>query len=79
MGVKCPECNKVYVPPRQVCEKDFTDIRDNWVELENTGTVTNFTVVRYDDKHLPAQGALRAGAGQARRGGYAHWRISWTA
>ena len=53
MGVKCPTCNKVYVPPRQVCEKDFTDIRENWVDLKNNGTVTNFTVVRYDDKHLP--------------------------
>lgn len=53
MGVKCPTCNTVYLPPRQVCDLDFTDIRDNWVELNNTGTVTNFTVVRYDDKHLP--------------------------
>jgi 3-keto-5-aminohexanoate cleavage enzyme len=53
MGVKCPTCNVVYLPPRQVCDKDFTDIRDKWVELSNTGVVTNFTVVRYDDKHLP--------------------------
>ena len=53
MGVKCPKCNKVYMPPRQTCEIDFTDIRDNWVDLKNTGEVTNFTVVRYDDKHLP--------------------------
>lgn len=53
MGVKCPACNTVYLPPRQVCDVDFTDIRDAWVELESTGTVTNFTVVRYDDKHLP--------------------------
>jgi uncharacterized OB-fold protein len=29
------------------------DIRDNWVDVQNTGKVTNFTVVRYDDKHLP--------------------------
>ena len=53
MGVKCPTCNLVYLPPRQVCDKDFTDIRDNWVDAGNTGTVSNFTVVRYDDKHLP--------------------------
>ena len=53
MGVKCPACGKVYLPPRQVCEKDFTDIRDNWVDVRNTGVVTNFTVVRYDDRHLP--------------------------
>ncbi len=53
MGVKCPTCNTVFIPPRQVCNRDFTDIRDNWVELGTTGTVTNFTVVCYDDKHLP--------------------------
>jgi 3-keto-5-aminohexanoate cleavage enzyme len=53
MGVKCPTCNTIYLPPRQVCDKDFTDIRDKWVDVSNTGTVTNFTVVRYDDKHLP--------------------------
>ena len=41
------------MPPRQICERDFTDIRDNWVDVSNTGVVTNFTVVRYDDKHLP--------------------------
>ncbi|MBN2158383.1 MAG: 3-keto-5-aminohexanoate cleavage protein [Spirochaetes bacterium] len=53
MGVKCPACGMVYLPPRQVCDKDLTDIRDNWVEVGSSGTVTNFTVVRYDDKHLP--------------------------
>ncbi len=53
MGVRCPKCNKVYIPPRQTCEKDLTDIRNNWVELKNTGTVINFTVVRYKDRHLP--------------------------
>ncbi|PKN69546.1 MAG: hypothetical protein CVU54_09420 [Deltaproteobacteria bacterium HGW-Deltaproteobacteria-12] len=53
MGVKCPACNVVYLPPRQVCDKDFTDIRDNWVDVGTSGMVTNFTVVRYDDKHLP--------------------------
>jgi 3-keto-5-aminohexanoate cleavage enzyme len=53
MGVKCPTCNTVYLPPRQVCDQDFTDIRENWVDVGNKGTVTNFTVVRYDDKHLP--------------------------
>lgn len=53
MGTRCPTCEQVYVPPRQVCNKDFTDIRDNWVEVGNRGTVSNFTVVRYDDNHLP--------------------------
>jgi len=53
MGVKCNACDKVFVPPRQTCERCLEDIRDNWVELGNTGEVVNFTVVRYDDRHLP--------------------------
>ena len=53
MGVKCNTCDKVFVPPRQTCERCLEDIQDNWVELGNSGEVVNFTVVRYDDKHLP--------------------------
>jgi len=53
LGVKCNACGKVFVPPRQTCEKCMEDLRDNWVELADTGEVVNFTVVRYDDKHLP--------------------------
>ncbi|RJP46466.1 MAG: Zn-ribbon domain-containing OB-fold protein [Desulfobacteraceae bacterium] len=53
MGVKCNACGKVFVPPRQTCERCMEDIRNNWVALSDTGEVVNFTVVRYDDKHLP--------------------------
>jgi uncharacterized OB-fold protein len=53
MGIKCNKCRRVFVPPRQTCDVCMEDIRDNWVDVQNTGEVTNFTVVRYDDKHLP--------------------------
>jgi uncharacterized OB-fold protein len=53
MGVKCNSCEKVFVPPRQTCEKCMEDIRDNWVDLGNTGELVNYTVVRYDLNHLP--------------------------
>jgi hypothetical protein len=53
LGVRCDTCNKVFVPPRQTCERCMADIRDNWVPVENTGEVVNYTVVRYNDKHLP--------------------------
>ena len=53
MGIKCNKCNKIFVPPRQICDICMEDIRENWVDVQNTGEVTNFTVVRYDDKHLP--------------------------
>jgi uncharacterized OB-fold protein len=55
MGVRCRACAKVYVPPRQVCDVCLEDIRDNWVGVETTGTIVNYTVVRYSDKHLPKQ------------------------
>lgn len=53
MGVRCSTCAKVYVPPRQVCDVCLNDIRDKWVDVESTGTILNYTVVRYADKHLP--------------------------
>jgi len=55
LGVRCDTCNKVFVPPRQTCERCMADIRENWVPVENTGEVVNFTVVRYNDKHLPRE------------------------
>lgn len=53
LGVRCKMCNKTFVPPRQTCTFCLEDLRENWVELKNEGEVTNYTVVRYDDKHLP--------------------------
>ena len=53
LGVKCPKCDKVYIPPREYCEKDFTKLDENWVELGNEGVITNYTIVNYNDKHLP--------------------------
>lgn len=53
LGVKCPQCDNVYVPPREYCEKDFTKLDENWVEVANEGVITNFTVVNYNGRHLP--------------------------
>ena len=54
MGIRCNKCNKVYVPPRQTCDVCLEDIRDNWVDdVQSVGKITNYTVVRYSDKHLP--------------------------
>ncbi len=54
-GLKCNNCNKVFVPPRETCEVCFEDISDNWVDVKNTGTVTGFTVIRYDEPHQPVK------------------------
>jgi uncharacterized OB-fold protein/acyl dehydratase len=54
-GLRCEKCKKVFVPPRSTCERCFSDISENWVELKDTGTVTGFTVVRYAEPHQPAK------------------------
>jgi hypothetical protein len=53
LGVRCNSCVKVFVPPRRTCPFCMGDLAGSWVELKNEGIVTNYTVVRYDDKHLP--------------------------
>lgn len=52
-GARCPECNKVYVPPRAVCERHIQQKLDEWVELPGPGTVKQFTVIRYQEPYLP--------------------------
>ena len=46
MGLKCPECNIVYVPPKTTCPKCFSQI-DEWVQVSNQGTLLSYTVVNY--------------------------------
>jgi uncharacterized OB-fold protein len=53
-GLRCPTCDKVYVPPRSTCVACFSNISENWVDLKDTGTVTGFTVVRYEEPYQPA-------------------------
>jgi uncharacterized OB-fold protein len=53
-GTKCPQCNNVFVPPRDTCHICYTDIRE-WVELSNEGTVLTFTVVRYEIPDIQPQ------------------------
>jgi len=53
LGVKCPKCKTVYVPPMEYCQKDLTKIDENWVDLGDTGVLVNYTVVNYRDAHLP--------------------------
>jgi uncharacterized protein len=52
-GVRHPKTGKVYVPPRQVDERDFTDLTADWVEVGPEGTVTGFTVIRYPEPYQP--------------------------
>jgi uncharacterized protein len=44
LGRRCPECDKVYVPPRGNCPI-CTSPMDDEVELAHTGTITKFCIV----------------------------------
>ena len=46
MGVKCPKCEMVYIPPRAVCGKCFEEMNE-WVEVANEGELQGFTIVRF--------------------------------
>jgi len=43
MGVKCPACGRVYLPPRMICERCFKKMNE-WVELPDTGILESFTL-----------------------------------
>lgn len=55
LGVHCPRCNRTFVPPRQTCERCFSNLADAWVEVQPTGAVTGFTVVRYAEPYQPKE------------------------
>jgi len=44
LGQRCPECHKVYIPPRSACPSDGNPTTDE-VELPDKGTVTTFCIV----------------------------------
>jgi uncharacterized OB-fold protein len=52
MGVRCPKCKKIYVPPKMVCFKCFEKMEE-WVEVKNQGTVKGFTVVTHSTPVMP--------------------------
>jgi len=46
IGIRCPWCKKVYVPPRKLCGICFKEL-DELIELSNTGTLMAFSIVNY--------------------------------
>ena len=46
LGLKCPKCGKVYIPPRGVCGKCFVEMKD-WVEVGPQGVIGTFTILRF--------------------------------
>jgi uncharacterized OB-fold protein len=52
LGRRCPSCERVLLPPRPFCDRDFVDTTD-WVEVGHEGRVEVFTVVFQTFKGLP--------------------------
>ena len=46
MGTRCPQCNRVYVPPKSTCLRCFAK-SDEWIELDGRGTLESYTMVHY--------------------------------
>ncbi len=46
LAIRCPACNRVYVPPRSTCARCFGQLSE-WVELDGRGTLITYSVVRY--------------------------------
>ena len=51
LGARCDKCNKVYIPPRSYCERDFSKITE-LVEVGPEGTVEEYTVVNYEEEYF---------------------------
>lgn len=52
LGIRCPQCDRVLVPPRPFCDRDFVDT-DGWVDLGNEGVIELFTIVYLKTPGLP--------------------------
>ena len=54
MGIRCPTCNRVYVPPRISCKKCFSELKE-WVEVSDKGTLLTYTIVYEPGFHQPME------------------------
>lgn len=52
VGTKCPNCDMVWVPARSTCMKCFTSLKD-FVEVDNTGRVTTYTIINVSQTIYP--------------------------
>ena len=42
-GIRCPKCKKLLFPPEAMCGYCFTEVKDDWEEIGDEGTVVQFT------------------------------------
>ena len=46
VGIRCPQCKKVFVPPRKVCGECFVTM-DEIVPLSGEGAINTYTVLNF--------------------------------
>ena len=46
LGIRCPKCKKVYIPPRGVCGPCFEEMNE-FVEVKPTGVIGTYTILRF--------------------------------
>jgi uncharacterized OB-fold protein len=54
MGVKCPKCSKIFVPPRMICAECFEKMEE-WIEVGNQGKVVGFTTITHKTPVMPLE------------------------
>ena len=54
LAMRCPTCNRVYVPARATCHEGFEQI-DEWVEVSDKGTVQTYTLVHEPNSCQPEE------------------------
>lgn len=50
-GSRCPDCDKVFIPPRKNCPQCVT-VDTSWVELKPRGVLETFTVIHFREPAL---------------------------
>ncbi|MBS7249866.1 MAG: Zn-ribbon domain-containing OB-fold protein [Candidatus Freyarchaeota archaeon] len=60
MGVKCPKCGQILVPPRRYCGKCMAETNE-WVEVGDKGTLVAYTVTYRSSPNLPKKPPLAYG------------------
>ena len=56
LGIRCPGCGRVFVPPRMICERCFAETEE-WVEVGPAAVAVSFTVAGVEVD--PKSGGLR--------------------
>ena len=52
LGIRCPDCNRTYMPPRLSCPICFRKM-DEWVELSGKGSLLTYSIVYYSESYHP--------------------------